>query len=78
MVGYSITKRLRIINHCIPGTNTEFWIKLGLLFVDHYNPYYVIIYLGTNDIDNTFLIECITFLNELIKCLSSYQALQSV
>ena len=64
-----MSRRHRIINRCIPGTNIEFWTKFGPLFIDHYNPDYVIIHLGTNDIDNTFPIECIRFLRELIKCL---------
>ena len=67
--GNRMSRRHRIINRCIPGTNIDFWKKFGPLFVDHYDPDYLIIHLGTNDINNTFPIECIKFLRELIKCL---------
>ena len=65
--GRKMSKRCKVINRCIPGSNLELWTKLAPIFVKEEQPSCVIIHCATNNISNCYVNECL----ELCECLVS-------
>ena len=65
--GRKMSKRCKVINRCIPGSNLELWTKLAPIFVKEEQATCVIIHCATNNISNCYVNECV----DLCECLVS-------
>ena len=57
--GRKMSKRCKVINRCIPGSNLELWTKLAPIFVKEEQPTCVIIHCATNNISSCYVNECV-------------------
>ena len=57
--GRRMSRRYRVINRCIPGSNIELWMKLAPIFIREECPTAVILHIGTNNIQSTLTNECL-------------------
>ena len=70
LVGKRLSRRLKVINRCLPGTDLQFWIKLAPVIIEEAKPSCVIIHCGTNNIQNCFPEECLDLLKELTNAIT--------
>ena len=66
LVGRRLSRRYKVLNRTLPGTNLELWIKLAPSFIEQECPTAVIIHLGTNNISQKLTSECETLLETLV------------
>ncbi len=63
--GRRLSRRLKVVNRCISGSDLELWIKIAPAFVEEVQPSCVIIHCGTNNINTCFPSECLELLVKL-------------
>lgn len=74
LVGRRMSKRVRVINRCIPGTSVELWTKIAPIIVREENASAVIIHCGTNNLQSCYTHECIYMLSCMIKAIQSIKS----
>ena len=69
--GRRMSRRYKVINRCIPGSNIELWMKLAPIFVQEECPTAVILHIGTNNIQSTLTSECLDLFTTLVAVIKS-------
>lgn len=73
LVGHKMSKRLKVLNKCIPGSNLEQWIKLAPALIQEECPTAVIIHCGTNNIASYQTTDCLSLYYSLVTLITSIQ-----
>ena len=69
--GRHMSRRYKVINRCIPGSNIELWMKLAPIFIQEECPTAVILHIGTNNIQSTLTNECLDLFITLVAVIKS-------
>ena len=69
--GRRMSKRYKVINRCIPGSNIELWMKLAPIFIKEECPTAVILHIGTNNMQSTLTDESLDLFITLVAVIKS-------